>query len=173
MCERKKNMTVVAVLAASYLVQLTSGVQIADVGYYDGCPVICRVWFSLFHANALHLACNCYAIYFCLNGRMMPYRALIPFLLAVAFIASWFSNACVPTVGASAAIFAMVGLNMTGCGSSKYWILTAISLSVGFVIPAVNGMAHLAAFVPGFLTGRAILFYRRISNDHRAAHSGK
>jgi hypothetical protein len=103
----------------------------------------------------------------------MTYGVVLPVLLPGAFAACWFASSVTPTLGASAVVFAMVGLNMAGCRDWRHWLLLVASLSIGFVIPSVNGAVHIAAFIPGYFTGGAILFYRRIRNDCRTVNSGE
>ena len=173
MQDKKYKLTLLALLAVAYIVRHAVGLSFCDIGYYDGCPAPNRLLYPFFHANFIHLACNCHALWFSLNRRLMPYTILLPFLLAAAFVASWFASADYPTVGASAIVFAMVGLNMSGCRSWRWWLLLSASLAAGFIMPGVNGIVHVAAFVPGYLTGGAILFYRRLQHDYRAVNRRK
>lgn len=165
-----KKSIVIAVLAAAFTLQLVFDLSPAQMGYFHGCAILNRVWFPLFHANVWHLIVNCYAACVCLNARMLRWRLLLPFLLAASFAASWVSNMSAPTVGASAAIYAMMGLNMSGCRKWKYWGFMAMGLAVGFLLPSVNGVVHVATFAVGFAAGWTILLYRRLCDDHRAVN---
>jgi membrane associated rhomboid family serine protease len=173
MQDKKYKLAAITILAAAYATQHIAGLSFRDLGYCNGCPVVNRLWYPFFHAGVLHLACNCYALWLSLNSRLLPYRILLPLLLVVSFASSFLSTLETPTVGASSALFAMVGINMSGCSDRRWWLLIIVSLCSGFVIPGVNGMAHVAAFVPAFLAGSAILFYRRIQHDCRAVSRGE
>lgn len=173
MQDKKYRVIVIACFALFYIAQSIFSINPADIGYSSDSPFHYRLWYLFFHANFIHLACNCYALYFCLNFRLLKPVILIPVLYSIAVLSTFPIQTVIPTVGVSAAVFGMVGMNMYGCTRIIYWFYIAASLLVGFLLPSINGIIHLAGFLLGYLTGCSIIFFRKITYDYRAINRGK
>ncbi len=69
------------------------------------------------------------------------------------------STAVQPTVGASGAIFALMGafavmLHSTGRGATQFWVLIAVNLFIGFLPGySVSWQAHVGGLITGILFG--------------------
>ena len=122
------------------------------------------------HASLLHLLLNMYALYlfgFLMESALGKVRYLVIYFLCgfLAGVASFvFSNPGVPAVGASGAIFGLLGAWVaynyrrrgTALGAANLrWagMLIALNLILGFSIASIDNFAHVGGLVAGAIAG--------------------
>ncbi len=122
------------------------------------------------HAGLLHILFNMYALY--LFGYLIENTFGKPRFIAIYFVTGlfasaasfYFSNPCVPAVGASGAIFGLLGAwvafnfrrRQTAFGSANLrWalFLIAFNLILGFSLRGIDNSAHIGGLVAGIVTG--------------------
>jgi len=152
-----------------------SGRSIVDLGALLGVLVAEGQYWRLFtamflHANVLHLAFNMYALY--LFGNLIEealgtLRFLGIYLLCglLASVTSFvFSHPLIPAVGASGAIFGLLGAwvayNYRRRGSAlaaanlqSALLIVGINVVLGFSIPGIDNFAHLGGLASGAVAG--------------------
>lgn len=140
-------------------------------GVLDGAPW--QLVTSMFtHVEVWHLAANMIALWFLgpqlelAVGRLRFLALYLVSGLAGSAMILWFTGAQVQTVGASGAIFGLMGglLVMTvkvGGNVSQIGMLLLINLFVTFTIPGISWQGHLGGFVGGLLVGAALVYSPR------------
>ena len=132
------------------------------------------------HVELLHLAANMIALWFFgpqLEAALGRVRFLALYLLsglAGSAMILWFAGDQVQTVGASGAIFGVIGglLVMAvkvGGNVSQIGLLLLINLVITFTIPGISWQGHLGGFVGGVLVGVALVYAHGVP----AAPSGR
>jgi len=132
-----------------------------------------RLFTSMFlHVNFMHLINNCFSLYI-FGTRAEKYYGGFKFILI--YILSGIFGGIVsvifvpnPTVGASGAVFGLLGAVLALTVKSKadaeglnypiMLVLAGTSLSLGFMRPEINNHAHIGGLVTGFVLG--FLLYR-------------
>lgn len=147
----------------------------AQVNSWIGEGEYWRLFTAIFlHAGITHLAFNAYAL-FSLGRDVEGFYGhgwfLVIYLLAgLAGSSAWYAlGSDVPSVGASGAIFGLIGAeaaffvrNRRLFGSfarerlGNLGVLIAINLVFGFTVPNINNIAHLGGLAAGFLLGLLI-----------------
>ena len=137
-------------------------------GAGDGAPW--QLVTSMFtHVEIWHLAGNMIALYFIgpqLEAAVGRLRFLVLYLvsgLAGSAMVLWFTDDQVQTVGASGAIFGLMGALLVmvvkvGGNVSQIGLLLLANLVITFTIPGISWQGHLGGFVGGVLIG-AVLAY--------------
>ena len=124
------------------------------------------------HVEPLHLAANMIALWFLgpqLEAALGRLRFLALYLLsglAGSAMILWFTGDQVQTVGASGAIFGLMGglLVMAvkvGSNVSQIGMLLLVNLVITFTIPGISWQGHLGGFVGGVLVGAALVYAPR------------
>ena len=110
-----------------------------------------RLYYSFLHASVLHLVVNCW----CLLSIAFAYT-IKPWQLVLAIVTATLTPAfCLydtPTVGLSVAVYALLGMWALHVRRKLFysaWILSY--LSIGFLFPAVNVLAHIYGYMAGLL----------------------
>lgn len=168
----QKRFYKIAVCALLVIVFAITG-NTPQAGYSSDSGIAQHFYYMFFHGGWLHLLCNCYALWLILNTRIFRLGVLLPTLYVIALLASFLSTLDVPTIGASAVVFGMLGINMSANHNGRSWCICASFLAIGLLMPGVNPLSHLSAFALGLL---AALLYRKMidtKNDYRAAFRGK
>ncbi|BCJ86384.1 rhomboid family intramembrane serine protease [Effusibacillus dendaii] len=129
-----------------------------------------RLFVPMFlHASFLHLIVNCFALYSLRDVEWIygSNRFLLIFLVSgiVGNVAS-FAFSPYPTVGASGAIFGILGsLLYFGTQrrdffrrtmSSAVWSTLLVNLLLGFAIPQISNSGHIGGLIGGFLMSAAV-----------------
>lgn len=131
-------------------------------------------WWRLFtsaflHGSFLHIAFNMYVLFFLgptLERILGHARFLILYILAAlgGSVASyWFSETNTVSVGASGAIFGLMGALVVAGRRLKYdirqvLILLVINVVIGFIAPSVDWRAHLGGLVAGAIVAAIMVF---------------
>jgi len=153
---------------------LMSGSPLAPVGALFGPSVAAGEWWRLFtagflHSGLLHLGLNMVGLYILgppveqALGRLR-FSALYLAGLAASSLGALLISPTVPTVGASGAIFALMGALLLGqraagidLRSSGILGLVVANLIFTFVVPGIAIGGHLGGLAGGLLAG-AVLF---------------
>jgi membrane associated rhomboid family serine protease len=143
------------------------------MGYTADSPLWTHITYQFQHAGVLHLIINTLAFIgmFRLLEKFVNKWILSASVILVGFIASFLSMYHTPTVGASAMIYAMIGmfLSLNSCGhikilDKKKFILFIVTLLACLVISALkansNFFLHLFALMLGLLTGTIIAIFK-------------
>lgn len=141
--------------------------------YIDKPPIWIHAIYMLFHANLLHLICNCYALWFVLNDRILKPKVFILLLYMIAVISSLIVVNDTLIVGASAVVYAAVGINMHGNRSKAAWLIVSATIAIGYFMTNVSASIHLVAFVLGFIVMTIYHQLQGLVNDYRAINRGK
>ena len=107
-----------------------------------------------------HILLNSYAIW--IFGRILepllgPVRFLVMYLTAIiggSVAVMWLSDPQVPVVGASGALFGLMGayfivVRSTGGNSTQIFTLIAINFGLGFFVSGISWEGHLGGLVTG------------------------
>ena len=141
------------------------------LGVTDGAPW--QLVTSMFtHIEVWHLAANMIALWFLgpqLEMAVGRLRFLALYLisgLVGSAMILWFTGDQVQTVGASGAIFGLMGglLVMAvkvGGNVSQIGMLLLVNLFITFTIPGISWQGHLGGFVGGVLVGAALVYSPR------------
>ncbi len=119
------------------------------VGFYAGCPWWNHIAYSFCHANVFHLAVNLMALW----GIRNKMSALLAFIVAVAasFLPMYVGDS---TMGLSGFLFAVFGIMW---GKTGRWLEVSKKampfILITMLIPNVNGLLHLYAFIIGYFVG--------------------
>jgi rhomboid protease GluP len=158
--------------AMVYLGAIVHGL-LADGEYY-------RLVAAMFlHGSYLHLFLNMWALYqlgMIFEAMFGSLRFLVSYFVAgitASIVSSIFIPPGVPGVGASGAIFGILGALIVSIKRSPHWrgrewtrILTrqlsiwaGINIIIGFSVPGIDNAAHIGGFVAGLILG---LFPHRV-----------
>lgn len=158
--------TKIAITSVLTLIYL-SGIPTQSYGFYTEAPWWTHFTYLFFHGSLIHLACNIYALWFCLNERTYPKRILIPILYAITVASSFVYISDQPTVGISGAIFAMLGINLVRVPTRINILYMVVILISGFVIPQIAGSIHLTSFLIGCTIAIFTQNIKRFKHDYR------
>jgi membrane associated rhomboid family serine protease len=138
-------------------------VGVADGEYY-------RLLTAAFlHGGVVHLLLNMYALYMfgpLLEGALGRLRFTVLYLVSAlggSAVSYTFSNPGTPSLGASGAVFGLLGAFLVvnrrlGRDNSSIMVLLAINLGYGFLVPQIDWRAHLGGLVTGALVAAAIAY---------------
>jgi len=127
--------------------------------------------YMFLHADFMHLANNCFSLYI-FGSRVERFYGLPKTLLiylASGILAGLVSVLLVPhpTIGASGAVFGLLGAmlalalrskaDIAGLNYPAILVLAGISLALGFMRPEINNHAHAGGIVAGFVLGMILL----------------
>ena len=125
-------------------------------------------------SNFLHLGLNMYSLYIFgqvlepLIGRGRFVALYLISLLGGTAGVTWLSELNVPTLGASGAIFGLMGayfviMRKLGAQGGQLMGLIAINLAFGFFISGISWQAHLGGLVAGALVALVLAATRRLN----------
>jgi membrane associated rhomboid family serine protease len=117
---------------------------------------------AFLHGGVLHIAFNMYALFLfgpMIEGAFGRLRFVALYLgsaLAGSAVSYMFSAPNVPSVGASGAIFGLLGAALvvskrTRRDASVITVLIVLNLAIGFLIPTIDWRAHVGGLVGGVL----------------------
>jgi len=153
----------------------------ADAAWLVGHGQWWRLFSAIFiHSGIIHLAFNSYALIFIgplLEEYLGKERFLVLYLATGVFgfiLSNWYYPPMLTTVGASGAIFGMIGVAVT---LSKRWSAWGTALHQQLIHWAIYGLiyglllgANNAAHVGGFVSGIGLAF--ALGNPNRSKESG-
>lgn len=175
------SLSLIGICVAAFIWQMLTGVNNVanDFGMFPAAIAANGEYYRLFtamflHGSFLHIAFNMYVLYLFgpqLENVLGHVRFGILYLLAGlgGSIASfWFSNPFVVSVGASGAIFGLMGAyavvgRRLGSDTRQAIGLIGVNLVLGFVISGVDWRAHLGGLVTGVVVA-AIFAYAPVRN---------
>jgi membrane associated rhomboid family serine protease len=143
--------------------RLNQVVGVADGEYY-------RLLTAAFlHGSILHIALNMYALYLfgptveAALGRVRFLALYLASALGGSALSYYFSDPRTPSLGASGAIFGLLGAFLVlnrklGRDSSAVLVLIVINLAFGFVAPNIDWRAHIGGMITGALCAAAIAY---------------
>jgi membrane associated rhomboid family serine protease len=127
------------------------------------------------HGSILHLGFNMLALYWL--GTIIEQSLGTPRFLLVYFVsglagsagALWFSSQFAVTVGASGAIFGLIGALLileylsTGSLMGQAMVLILVNMALTFAVPGISIGGHLGGLVGGIVATFALMRYRYAS----------
>jgi len=178
------TMVLIALNAFVYLITAAQGGGINLPGgtlFYDwalqGLAVSNGDWWRLvtamfLHGSMLHLLFNMLALYWL--GTIIEQALGTPRFLLVYFVsglagsagALWFSSAIAVTVGASGAIFGLIGALLileylsTGSLMGQAMVLIVVNLALTFAVPGISIGGHVGGLAGGIIATYALMRYR-------------
>jgi membrane associated rhomboid family serine protease len=178
------TMALIAVNVVVYMITASQGGGINLPGgklFYDwalqGRAVADGDWWRLatsmfLHGSMLHLIFNMLALYWL--GTIVEQALGTPRFLLVYFVsglagsagALWFSSQLAVTVGASGAIFGLIGALLileylaTGSLMGQAMVLIVINLALTFAVPGISIGGHLGGLAGGIVATFALMRYR-------------
>jgi membrane associated rhomboid family serine protease len=138
-------------------------VGVADGEYY-------RLLTAAFlHGGVVHLLLNMYALYLfgpLLEGALGRLRFTVLYLVSAlggSAVSYAFSNPGQPSLGASGAVFGLLGAFLVvnrrlGRDNSTVMVMLAINLGYGFLVPQIDWRAHIGGLVTGALVAAALAY---------------
>jgi membrane associated rhomboid family serine protease len=138
-----------------------------NIGYTNASPVWTHITFQFQHAGVVHLLVNSFSFVgiFRLLERFVNRWLLAASIIIAGFTASFLSMYKTPTVGASAMIYAMIGMFLfllARCSDirvrdkRRFAVFIAgilVCLSISALKVNSNFLLHLSALIFGVLTG--------------------
>lgn len=128
---------------------------------------------AFLHGGLLHLALNMYALYLFgppLEGALGRVRFIALYFVSAlggSAVSYAFSNPAQPSVGASGAIFGLLGAFLVvsrrmGRDTTGVLILLAINFVYGLLVPRIDWHAHLGGLITGVLTAVAFAYAPKV-----------
>ena len=155
------KITIIAVLTIIFF----SGIPCEMYGISSTSPWWTHFTYLFFHGNIMHLLCNTYALWFCLDRKRFSPVIIIPvYLITVA--ASFITSSPVPIIVISGAIFSIIGINLSTIPTKANILYTIIILTAGFLVPHISGLTHLVCFIMGFISSVIYRNIKRFKNDY-------
>jgi membrane associated rhomboid family serine protease len=150
-----------------------------ELGYCRTSPLYTHFTYMFQHATILHLILNAisfWSSYWLLEKFINKYW-LFPIAAAIAFAASFFAMKDLPTVGASATVYAMsgmlVGMTVNGrlkIANKKNFILLVVgvvlSLTISLIKANSNFSLHLDSLLLGFIFAAVCLSRAKAKTKH-------
>lgn len=178
------TMVLIAINAVVYLITAAQGGGVNLPGgklfsdwALQGLAVSDGDWWRLvtamfLHGSILHLMFNMLALYWL--GTIIEQALGTPRFLLVYFVsglagsagALWFSSALEVTVGASGAIFGLIGALLileylsTGSLMGQAMVLILVNMALTFAVPGISIGGHLGGLVGGIVATYALMRFR-------------
>lgn len=169
----------IAISVAVFGLELLAGIDEASVqwGMWPARLAVTGSWWLLLssaflHGSFLHIAFNMYVLFAlgpALERVLGHLRYLVLYLMAAlggAVASFWFSEVNAVSVGASGAIFGLMGALVVAGQRLRYdirqvLVLIGINLVIGFIAPGVDWRAHLGGLVTGAAMAAVFVFAPR------------
>jgi membrane associated rhomboid family serine protease len=163
--EKKIAVFVFVLCIALSIFATATGIDVAQLGIYQGCAVWKCLTYHFFHANIFHCLCNVW----CLLSLVFAYpvkgwqmaaafiiASLYPFLPSLNSHLSPLNSqlSTLPTVGLSGVCFALMGMQAFVVGRKLFffsWVIAFIAF--GFLFPNNNALLHLYCYIAGLTVG--------------------
>lgn len=128
---------------------------------------------AFLHGGLVHLALNMYALYLFgppLEGALGRVRFITLYFVSAlggSAVSYAFSNPAQPSLGASGAIFGLLGAFLVvsrrmGRDTTGVLILLAINFVYGLIVPRIDWHAHLGGLITGVLTAVAFAYVPKV-----------
>lgn len=128
---------------------------------------------AFLHGGLVHLALNMYALYLFgppLEGALGRVRFITLYFVSAlggSAVSYAFSNPAQPSLGASGAIFGLLGAFLVvsrrmGRDTTGVLILLAINFVYGLIVPRIDWHAHLGGLITGVLTAVAFAYAPKV-----------
>lgn len=128
---------------------------------------------AFLHGGLVHLALNMYALYLFgppLEGALGRVRFITLYFVSAlggSAVSYAFSNPAQPSLGASGAIFGLLGAFLVvsrrmGRDTTGVLILLAINFVYGLLVPRIDWHAHLGGLITGVLTAVAFAYAPKV-----------
>lgn len=119
-----------------------------NVGLFDGCSILQRLSYPLFHQNAFHALMNIYVMHQC----YMAMPTLRGILIFYAFAISYPFAPATPIIGMSGMVYAYMGYIAPYVKNKVQYNVTIIAyISFGLFIPCMAIGVHIYCYVIGLL----------------------
>lgn len=136
-----------------------------ELGYTHQSPLYTHFTYMFQHSGMAHLLINSFAFIgmFRTMGKFVNKWTLSVSIITVSFVASFIAIYNIPTVGASAMIYTMIGMffgmttyskNIKIADTKKYLLFLSvilISLTISFFKHNSNFVLHLSSMILGFI----------------------
>ena len=177
---RKKKIVITNVLIVSFIIiYLLSALGILNVGAFamNSEWVKAGEWWRLitatfFHADLLHLACNCYSLYVIgtqLETVLGKWKFLVVYFISAVcgcLLSGVLNGEAVTSIGASGAIFGLMGamlyfgyhfrLYLSSVMTSQLMPIIIANLVLGFMVSGVDNYGHIGGLVGGLFAGMMV-----------------
>ena len=160
---KKNNIVKTVAVSLSVAAVLLSFLDcdLRSVGVSTSSGVTQRLIYHFFHANVFHALANAWCLISIARFYDITVRdIIIAYIIAVAVPPVVLSEQ--PTVGLSAFCFALMGIYAPRVARKAYyhkWM--AVFIAAGFILPAVNALIHLYAYLAGVAAGYIRFHVRR------------
>lgn len=119
-----------------------------NVGLFDGCSILQRLSYPLFHQNVFHALLNIYVMHQCYRAM----STLKGILIFYAFAISYPFSLTTPIVGMSGIVYAYMGYIAPYVKNKVKYNVTIIAyISFGLFIPCMAIGVHIYCYVIGLL----------------------
>lgn len=169
---RYKRIAICAIFVCLQTLLWSGVVQVESVAYNDTSAWWNAFTYIFFHANIFHLVVNILSLY----GILRRWRiCAIHFGIALvcAVIAAFLTAHEAYTLGCSGFILAISGIISSWHPKAKNIFISLGFLLAFCLIPNINGMLHIVAWVGGFVMGRIRVMYLRYQYDRKGYNIGK
>lgn len=138
-------------LCAGYIVIICMAcVGCKGTGLSDGCGILHRLGYPLFHQNLFHAIANIYVFNQCVRAIPARWNILMFYLIAV----SYPFPSSVPIVGMSGVVYAYMGFIAPYVRKKlQYNVTILIYISLGFFFPCMAIGVHIYCYALGLLWG--------------------
>lgn len=120
------------------------------MGLYDGCSLLQRLSYPIFHQNIFHALINIWVLHQCLRSIPCTSSLVVFYIIAV----SYPFPSTLPIVGLSGMVYAYMGYIAPYVERKvKYNLTILFYISIGFVFPSMAIGVHIYCYVLGLLWG--------------------
>ncbi len=120
------------------------------MGLHDGCDLLHRLGYPMFHQNVFHALVNIYVFNQCIRAIPTRWSILVFYLMAV----SYPFPSSVPIVGMSGIVYAYMGYIAPYVSDKiRYNVTILVYISVGFFFPCMAIGVHIYCYALGLLWG--------------------
>ena len=174
------SVSLIAINVVVWLLQVLPGSNLTYELFFAPIAMYVEPWraltsgFAHSQSNFLHLALNMYSLYVfgqVLEPLLGRARFLAMYLLSIlggSVAVVWLSELNVPVLGASGAIFGLMGayfviMRKLGERGGQLVGLIAINLAFGFFVSSISWQAHVGGLLVGMLVGLLYASTRRLN----------
>lgn len=121
-----------------------------DTGLYDGCNLLQRISYPLYHQNVFHALVNLWVLNQCLRSIPCGWNVLMFYLIAISYPFA----ADTPIIGLSGLVYAYMGYIAPRVEKKvKYNLTILFYILIGFVFPNMAIGVHIYCYILGSLWG--------------------
>lgn len=142
--------TQIATYVCYVIVLLVSLICYDGMGLYDGCNILQRITYPVFHQNIFHALINLWVLNQCLCSIPCGWNVFVFYLIAVSYP---FASAT-PIIGLSGLVYAYMGYIAPRVEKKvKYNLTILFYMLIGFVFPNMAIGVHIYCYILGSLWG--------------------